>query len=142
MQSSRIVNIRNEIIHHKKVADLAKEINSLFEALDKFKKVGWPTGESVAIMGEVNNLARKHSVEILTFNPGDFNELDSYSTLSMILNLRADYFSLVRFLSELEELETLTKVSVLQITPEGSTSQDDGPPVRANLTIYAFILKR
>lgn len=142
MQSAKLENIKSEIVHYKNVAVLAGEINSLFDALDKFKEVGWPTAESASIMEEVNKLASKHSVQIMSFNPGDFKSFESYYTLTMILNIKSDYFNLSRFLSELEELGSLTKVSILEIKPEGDTSQEEGPLIRGNLHIVAFILKR
>ena len=141
MQSAKLEEIKSEIVHYKKVTVLATEINSLFKALDKFKEVGWPTAESATIMGEVNKLASKHGVQIMTFNPGEYNSYESYATLAMVLNIKSDYFNLSRFLSELEELENLTKVSVLQMKPEGDTSQVDGPLLRGNLNIVAFVLK-
>lgn len=135
--------LKKRIQEYQNKIDLSKEINRLSKEFEKFRNVSWLTEESVAIMGKVNELATNHGVEIFTFDPGGLRDNNNYFTFLMSLNIGADYFSLTRFLSTIEELESLTKIVSLRVIPTGEGSLDEqGPKVRANLSIEAFILKK
>ena len=139
-QNNQLAKSNKEIQDYQKKISIAGEIDGLYKQFAKFKGVGWVTAESVTIMGRINDLASKHGIEIINFDPVGLDEKTNYSVFSLKLSIRADYFSLSRFLSEIEELKTLTKVSSLEITPESYFSdRKDGPLIEANLTIRAFI---
>jgi Tfp pilus assembly protein PilO len=140
---TEIANIKSKIDSYHQIKDSANEINILSSELEKFKDVGWATKESDEIMGSVNELANKHSVEILNFSPGALRNENNYSVFSMSLNIRSDYFSLLRFLSEIEELKALTKITYLQLNPEGPSSEAGYEPmVGVNLSMDAYILSK
>lgn len=140
-QNVQLAQSTKRIQNYQKMIFLADEIERLSRESQKFRGFGWLTKDSVEIMGKINDLVNKHRIEILTFDPAGFKNKGNYSTFSMALKLKSDYFDLSRFVSEIEELETLTKVMTLQVSPERGSGQGDGPLVKANLTIKAFILK-
>lgn len=143
-QKVSLIVAKDRIENYKEKIALIDEIDKLSREFEKYKNVTWKTKESVSIMGAINELANKYNIDIFSFDPGGLKEEGGYSTLSMALNIRADYFDLLRFLSTIEKLETLTKIISLRIIPErGSGSADGtGPMVQANLAIRAFILEK
>lgn len=143
-QKENIASLRGKIEAFKEKIVLSNEIDKLSSECDKFKSMAWQTKEGVSIMGRINELANKYDIEIFSFDPGGLKSENNYSTLSMTLNIKADYFNLLRFLSAIEKLETLTKIISLRITPEGGTNSEDeaGPKVQGNLVIRAFILEK
>lgn len=142
-QNLRIANTRDKISSYERGVELATEISKVGKGLEKFKNAGWQTQESVSIMGAINEVASKYNIEILTFDPGNLRDEKHYFTLSMVLNIRGSYFDLMKFLSALEDLTTLTKISSLQITSGSDIApQGHGSLVQANLNIVAFILKK
>ena len=141
-QKAQSLNFKDKIKNYQKQINLANEINKLSNEFEKFRDAGWLTKESVEIMGRINEIAGTHDIEILQFDPGRLSSKKGYSTMSMSLNIRADYSNLSRFLSEIEEWEALTKITYLRITPEGSHDREYGPMIRVNLSIEAFILEK
>jgi len=138
---SRIIN--KKIINYENQIELANEINMLSKKFDEFRSMGWQTEESVSIMGAINKFVSKYDLEIFSFDPGSLKKEKKYLTFAMTLSVGADYFDLLKFLSEIEELGALTKIINLRITPTiKSESQEYGPMVRANFTIQAFIFKK
>ena len=94
-------------------------------------------------MGAINKLVSKYDLEIFSFDPRGIRKEKGYLTFSMALSVGAEYFDLLKFLSEIEELGALTKIINLRITPNTkSESQEYGPMVRTNFTIQAFIFKK
>lgn len=143
-QKENLVNVKGKIENYKEKIALTNEINKLSKEFDKFKKMAWQTKESVSVMGAINELANKYDIEIFSFDPGGLKGEGNYFTLSMALNIKADYFDLLRFLSAIEKLETLTKIINLRIMPMGGSGSgnEDGPKVQVNLTLRAFILEK
>ena len=93
-------------------------------------------------MGKINDLANKYEVEISTFDPAGRKDTPNYLIFSMNLNIDADYFNLIRFLSAIEKLEHLTKIATLSISPVPDRgSEDTGPFARAYVSLDAYILK-
>ncbi len=142
-QKVKLANTQDRIKNYQQRIELATIVDSLDKQIGKFKDVGWQSQESVSIMGKINELASQYGIEILTFDPGSLQDNQQYFTLAMTLNLSADYFSLTKFLSAIENLEALTKITNLQITSSSESGLDEyGPIVKANLSIAAFIFKK
>jgi Tfp pilus assembly protein PilO len=142
-QRIKVSGAQEKINYYQQRMELAADINSLNKEIGKFKDAGWQSQETAAIMSAVNELASKYDVEILTFDPGGLRDEQHYLSLAMVLNIRGDYFSLAKFISAIENLNALTKIASLQITPTGEQgSEEYGPIVQANLNIVAFILKK
>ncbi|MDD5005972.1 MAG: type 4a pilus biogenesis protein PilO [Candidatus Omnitrophica bacterium] len=139
-QKMRSSSIRGKIQTYQQEIELANKIKKLSQEFDKLKNIGWQTKETVSVMGKINDLASKHNIDISSFDPSGLQDQQYYFTLDMSMNIRADYSDLVMFLSEIENLETLTKITRLQITPE--LEQSESPLVEAFLSITAFISKK
>ena len=139
-QKMQLSKLNEEIENYQKKISLANDIDEFSKKFVKFRGLGWPTTESVTIMGRINDLASKHGIEIITFDPIGLSKKENYSVFSMRLNIKTDYFSLSRFLLEIEELKTLTKVTSFEVTPESYyTDEEYGPLIEANLSIKAFM---
>lgn len=160
-QKVKLIQVQGNITDYQNKITLAKEINKLSSGFDEFKNLSWPANESFAIMEKINGLAARYNIEIINFNPAGLSDKDGYQVLLMNLNIKADYFSLSKFISAIEKLETLTKIASMVITPsstfksnitEGRTKIDEGrkemsedeqsPMLEANLSIEVFILKK
>jgi len=142
-QKIKLAGSQDKISNYQRRIELGREIDSLNKELNKFKNVGWETEESVTMMGKINEIASQYGIEIINFNPGSPQDNQYYLTVAMSLDVSADYFSLTKFLSAIEDLETLTKITSLQIT--SSTEPDSGEyglTVKANIGIIAFIIKK
>ena len=142
-QNTKMTKAQSMIQDYQRSIEIAKEINSLDQQLSKFDNAGWQTQESVAIMGKINELASQYKVEVLNFDPGSQQDYKYYIILGMALNIKGDYFSLTNFLSAIENLESLTKVTELQIRPSRDiNSKEYGSLLEASLKISAFIIKK
>lgn len=136
----RVFEIKREIDIQKQSTGLAKEIGVLVKQVEQYKKLGWDTKESVEIMGSINDLAAKHGITIYSFEPAPQSDQGHFFTLSMTLNISAEYADLIRFLSTLETQPALTKVKILTLTPQGK--QEIGKTqTRVSLAIDAYIIK-
>lgn len=143
----KIASVKSKIENYKETIKVVDEINQITKEIKKFDDVGWPTKEMVQKMEQINKLASQYNIDISTFDPGQLISKDYYFTLSMTLNIEADYFDFVRFISAIERLKSLTKVISLRITPVGDFGpriegeQGAGPRVRVYLNVEAYMLK-
>ncbi|MFC1646213.1 type 4a pilus biogenesis protein PilO [Candidatus Omnitrophota bacterium] len=142
IQKAQLYRTKKEIEVYEEKMSLSDDINLKSKKIEEFRSLGWLTEESITIMGTINDLAGKHSIEIITFDPAGLKKNKNFSVFSMKLNIRSKYFSLARFLLEVEELKTLTKIATLEITPERNRVNEDDPMVKTKLSLKAFIAKK
>jgi Tfp pilus assembly protein PilO len=140
--NTKLAAIKEKIEIYRNKIELINGVIRLSQELEKFKDIGWLTNESVAVMGKINELVTKYGIEIITFDPGGLSDKGNYFTLLMSLNIKTDYFTLLRFITAIENLQSLTKITNLQIIPDGDSSQEQGPISKVNLTLEAFIIKK
>lgn len=143
-QKANLLAVKDKIKDYQEKVNLFDQINKFTADVKKFNGLSWDTIESVSVMGNINELASKYNIEIFNFDPGNTKNEKHYSTLTMSLNIRASYSNLVRFLSSIEELPTLTKIINLRIVPAGPSGPEEegGPKIQANLAVRAFVLER
>ncbi|MFC1709255.1 type 4a pilus biogenesis protein PilO [Candidatus Omnitrophota bacterium] len=126
---------------YQKLEGAARDINKLSEELKRLKALGWLSAESVEIMSKINELVGKHGLEISSFDPGGFTEQKNYSTFSLNLDMKSDYFSFTQFLSEVEGLKELTRIISLKVVPVENSDQEGESLIRSSLLIKAFITR-
>lgn len=142
-QKVKLINTQNKIKNYQQRIELTTQIDMFNKEIEKFKDAGWQTQESAYIMGKINELASEYGIEILTFDPGSLQDNQHYFALAMTLNVSANYFSLTKFIAAIENLDTLTKITSLQIATSSQSASDEyGPSVKVNLGITTFILKK
>lgn len=132
--------IKRQVDIYKQAVNFAKDIGVLTKQVEQYKKLSWDTRESVEVMGSINELAAKHGITIYSFDPGPLSDQGHFLTLSMTLNISAEYADLIRFLSALETQSALTKVKMLSLAPQGK-QEISKSQTRASLAIDAYILK-
>ena len=135
----KLAKVEKEIGVQKQKISLAAEIKEITKETVGYEKITWKTRESVVIMGRVNELAQKHNIVIYTFDPGAVQRQGEINILAMNLNFSAEYDDLLRFLTELENLPTLTKIKILNLSPQGKQSEERAP-TRIYMSILAFIV--
>jgi len=131
---------KEEIKKNKQLINTIENIEKLKKQEEPFRNIGWDTKEMVAVMGKINSIAAKHNIQIISFDPAGTSKVENcYQVFNMNMELKAEYFDLLRFISELENLNMLTKISSLKINPEEANFQENSL-LRGSLSIEAYAL--
>jgi len=144
-QDVKLNYAKSQINDYNQRINLADEINVISDQLKKFDNSGWPSKESVAVMGKITDLATKNNLQIDNFDPQGLTDKGEYYIIPFTLSFKAEYFNLQRFLSDIENLSYLTKIKNIRIVPEsvGYDQSDDNPvSLATNLAIEAYVLKK
>ena len=137
----KIKKISKEIKDVKERSEIIENIRFMWESLNEFQDLSWDTNETVDIMGKINTVAGKHGMQIISFDPGGMSPREgTYKTLKMSLNIKGEHFNFMRFITELENLEMLTKINNIKVTPEGEGYSQKDTKIRATISIEAFAL--
>ena len=120
--------------------ELAKDVQLLKKQIDVFKEQSWQIKDTTPIMGKMNELTTEFGIDTLSINPQGIRRIKkTYSVATLSLNLKAEYFALVRFLSEVENFKKLTKITSLKLRPERFAVEKDGPYLVIDLVIQAYV---
>jgi len=120
--------------------ELAKDVKLLEEQVLIFKEKSWHITDTTPVMGKMNELTTEFSIDTLSINPQGVKRLKkTYSIATLSLNLKSEYFALVRFLSEIENFKKLIKITSLRLRPEKFAVEKEGPHLIIDLVIQAYI---
>jgi len=136
----RISYLKSEISRIEQIKQTTQDIIISRTKIEPFRTLSWDTKEMVAIMGKINAIAGKHNIQIISFDPAGTSTIkDSYTVFNMNLDMRAEYFDLLRFIAEIENFQMLTKIAAFKIYPEDNNFQANSL-LRGNLSIEAYAL--
>lgn len=126
MLAARLVQLREALQDDRYLATEIEHTNARLEALDaRMAFAGSGRSDTIVsnLMRTLDELARRHAVELLRLDPSGTNEVNGFIELPLVVEARGSYFALYAWTSALDEQIDNVTVKDVEIRPSGQDNE-------------------
>lgn len=119
----------------KKERELQIQLKERKNFLEEIKLILPSEQEIPKLLKDVSLMAKKNGLELISFIPKGEEKRDYYDIILFDINLKGNFYDILRFLNEVIKHERLIKLNSIELLPQ---EKDEKLIMRANFVIYKF----
>lgn len=119
----------------KRERELQIQLKERKNFLEEIKLI-LPTEQEIPkLLKDVSLMAKKNGLEILTFTPRGEEKRDYYNLIPFHINLKGNFFDILKFLNEVEKHKRLIKLNTIELLPQ---EKEEKLIMKADFVTYKY----
>ncbi len=115
-----------------------KKLTEIKSAVANFNNFIFKTQDELQLITFLENLAAKNNV-VPTITSSNLDKIGDSHLADISLDLKGNYYNILKYISELESSNYFIKIQQLQLTPNFTKDGDPSPMVNLSITTELYV---